>query len=140
MSMMKKKKYTYTCTYLWQPFRERRFLAKTSKRWQWMGTTLTASTWSQTFYFYGYCFLWRRRHNVVLLNKWVSVTVKYERPLTAEFCPMFVVLGFCFFRNIFGRSTLSDDFFELLRMLLGILIGDQPFFRCSLLFVSEYYR
>ena len=53
---------------------------------------------------------------------------------------MFVVLDFCFFRNIFGRSTLSDDFFELLRMLLGILVGDQPFFRCSLLFVSEYYR
>ena len=53
----------------------------------------------------------------------------------AEFYSIFLALGFCSFRNIFGRLTISDDFFESLRMLHEMLAGDHTVFRCYLLFV-----
>ena len=43
---------------------------------------------------------------------------------SAEFYPIFLALGFCLFRNIFGRSTISDNFFELLRILHEITACD----------------
>ena len=55
---------------------------------------------------------------------------------SAEFYPIFLALGFCLFRNIFGRSTISDNFFELLRILHEISACEHTFFRCYLLFVS----
>ena len=42
---------------------------------------------------------------------------------SAEFYPIFLALGFCLFRNIFGRSTISDNFFELLRILHEIFFS-----------------
>ena len=79
----------------------------------------------------------------IMLSSWVSEGNNRMRttpsPTTkfAEFYSIFLALGFCSFRNIFDRSTISDDFFESLRMLHEILAGDYTVFRFYLLFVSE---
>ena len=49
-------------------------------------------------------------------------TTSSSTPKSTEFYLIFLALGFCLFRNIFGRPTPSDDFFESLRMLHGILV------------------
>ena len=53
--------------------------------------------------------------------------MEYERPLrlttkSAEFYQIFHALGFCLFRNIFGRSTPSEDFYESLRLLQNVTL------------------
>ena len=60
----------------------------------------------------------------IILSCWVSEcdngTTSSPTTESVEFYPTFLARGFCLLQNIFLRSTLDDDFFESLRMLLGI--------------------
>ena len=76
------------------------------------------------------------------LSCWVSEynnrirTISSSTTKSAEFYPIFPALVFCLFRNIFGRSTPSDDFFESLWMLHGILAGEHTV-SCATYFLSR---
>ena len=62
----------------------------------------------------------------MMLSCWVSEcnnriqTTSSPIAKSAEFYPIFLALCFCLFQHIFGRSTHGNDFFESLRISLGI--------------------
>ena len=84
--------------------------------------------------FHGYSLVWSRSYNDIQFNKSrrVNVRIECKLPLISQrslpsFTRYFSLLGFCLSRIIFSRSTLRDDFFESLRLLLGISTGSHCF-------------
>ena len=81
----------------------------------------------------------------VMLSCWVSEynnriqTTSSPTAKSVEFYPIFLALCFCLFKHIFGRSTHGNDFFESLRISLGISTW-LHFFPVLLIFSTEYLQ